>query len=155
MTKQQGIESTLQSLVFLIASVILININNGYIQSFNTYLLSVWYKSGLILKHVLCGRGIRDMCVCVWRCWVCSAMSKTLRPHGLKPKSLLHPWNFPGKNTEVGCHFLLEGIFLTQGSNPHLLYWQVDSLSTVSPGKLHGFYSNASHNLWGRKMINK
>ena len=28
----------------------------------------------------------------------------------------------------MGCHFLLQGIFLTQGSNPHLLHWQVDSL---------------------------
>ena len=31
------------------------------------------------------------------------------------------PWDSPGKNTGVGCHFLLEGIFLTQGSNPGLL----------------------------------
>ena len=37
----------------------------------------------------------------------------------------------PGKNTGVGCHFLLQGIFLTQRSNLHLLHllhWQVDSL---------------------------
>ena len=33
----------------------------------------------------------------------------------------------PGKNTGVGCHFLLQGIFLTQGSNPHVLHWQVGS----------------------------
>ena len=32
------------------------------------------------------------------------------------------PWNFPGKNTRVGCHFLLQGIFPTQGSNPALLH---------------------------------
>ena len=44
--------------------------------------------------------------------------------------SLLCPWNFPGKNTGVGCHFLLQGIFLTQGLNPHLLHWQADSLAT-------------------------
>ena len=31
-------------------------------------------------------------------------------------------WNFPGKNTGVGCYFLLQGIFLTQGSNPHFLW---------------------------------
>ena len=31
------------------------------------------------------------------------------------------PWDFPGKNTGVGCHFLLQGILPTQGSNPHLL----------------------------------
>ena len=32
----------------------------------------------------------------------------------------LRPWDFPGKNTEVGCHFLLQEIFLTQGLNPGL-----------------------------------
>ena len=34
---------------------------------------------------------------------------------------LLCPWDCPGKITGVGCHFLLQGTFLTQGSNPHLL----------------------------------
>ena len=39
---------------------------------------------------------------------------------------LLCSWDFPGKNTGVGCHFLLQGIFLTQGSNLCLLFdWQV------------------------------
>ena len=40
-----------------------------------------------------------------------------------QPARFLHPWNFPGKNTRVGYHFLLQGIFLTltQGSNLHLL----------------------------------
>ena len=31
------------------------------------------------------------------------------------------PWNFPGKNTGVGCHFLLQGILPTEGSNLHFL----------------------------------
>ena len=38
-------------------------------------------------------------------------------------------WNFPGENTGVRFHFLLQGIFPTQGSNPslmHLLHWQAD-----------------------------
>ena len=35
---------------------------------------------------------------------------------------LLCPWDFPGKNTRVGCHFLLQGIFFTQRSNPGLLH---------------------------------
>ena len=34
---------------------------------------------------------------------------------------------FPGKNTGVGCHLLLQGLFLTQGLNLHLWHWQVDS----------------------------
>ena len=55
-------------------------------------------------------------------------MSNSLPPHGLLSTRLLCPWDFTGKNLEAGCHFLLQGIFL-QGSNPHLLYQQVDSLS--------------------------
>ena len=46
------------------------------------------------------------------------------------------PWNFPGKNTGVGCHFILQGIFLIQGSNPRLLCllpWQAKSLLLVPP----------------------
>ena len=43
-------------------------------------------------------------------------------------------WDFPGKNAGVGCHFLLQGIFLTQGSNPDLLHWQVDSLPLSHQG---------------------
>ena len=33
-------------------------------------------------------------------------------------------WNFPVKSTRVGCHFLLQGIFLTQGLKPDLLHWR-------------------------------
>ena len=42
-------------------------------------------------------------------------MSNSLRPHGLQPTRLLHPWDFPGKGTGVDCRFLLQGIFTTQG----------------------------------------
>ena len=42
----------------------------------------------------------------------------------ISPTRLLHPWDSPGKNTEVGCHFLLQGIFPTQGSNPVLLRYR-------------------------------
>ena len=45
-----------------------------------------------------------------------------LWPHGLYPSRLLCPWDFPGRNTGVGCHFVLQGIFLTQGLNPCLLW---------------------------------
>ena len=44
----------------------------------------------------------------------------TLQLHGLELTRLLCPWESPGKNTGVGCHFLLQGIFPTQGSNPGL-----------------------------------
>ena len=49
-------------------------------------------------------------------------MPDSLRPHGLQPTRLLCPWDFPGKDTGVGCHFLLQGIFPTQGSKLGLLY---------------------------------
>jgi len=65
------------------------------------------------------------MCACMLSH---SVVSNSLQPHRLLPTSLLYPWDFPGKNTGVGCHFLLQGIFLTQGSNSHLLHWQADSL---------------------------
>ena len=48
---------------------------------------------------------------------------------------LLCPWDSPGRNTGVGCHFPFQGIFPTQGSNLHLLHWQVDSIPLVPPGK--------------------
>ena len=60
-----------------------------------------------------------------------SDVSESLQPHGLEPARLLCPWNFPGKNTVVGCHAFLQGIFLTQGLNPtllHVLHWKADSL---------------------------
>ena len=69
---------------------------------------------------------------------LCSVVSDPLRACGLWPTRLLCPWNFPVKNTEVGCRFLHKGIFPTQELNPHLsclLRWWVDSLPLVPPGK--------------------
>ena len=59
-----------------------------------------------------------------------SAMSNSLRPHGLQPARSLCPLKFSRQDSGVGCHFLFQGIFLTQGSNLcllHLLPWQADS----------------------------
>ena len=41
-----------------------------------------------------------------WK-WSHSVMSDSWQPHGLQPTRLLHPWDFPGKSTGVGCHCLL------------------------------------------------
>ena len=63
---------------------------------------------------------------------------QTLQSYERLPIRLLCPWNFLGKNTGEGCHFLLQKIFPTQGLNPCLLHcWQsptlqVNSLSTDS-----------------------
>ena len=48
-------------------------------------------------------------------------MSSSLQPYGLQPAKFLCPCDSPGKNTAVGCHALLQGVFLTQGWNPGLL----------------------------------
>ena len=65
-------------------------------------------------------------------------MSDSLQPYGPKPARLLCPWDSPGKNTGVGCHALLQGIFPTQGWNPGLLcllHCHVCSLPLSLPGK--------------------
>ena len=53
---------------------------------------------------------------------VYSVILDSLRLRGLYPARLLCPWDSPGKDTVVGCHFLLQGIFPTQESNPCPLY---------------------------------
>ena len=73
--------------------------------------------------------GLLAVCVCAQ-----SVISDSWRSYGLQPSRFLCPWDFPGKNTGVGCHFLLQGIFLTQGLNQHLLHWQKESLSLCHLG---------------------
>ena len=61
-------------------------------------------------------------------CWLC-----------VTPWTVAHqapcPWDPPGKNTGVGCHSLLQGIFPIQGLNPCLLHGEVDSFPLAPPGK--------------------
>ena len=52
----------------------------------------------------------------------CSVVSDSLWPLG--SNRLLYPWNYPKRNTGVGCHFWLQGIFLNQRWKPCLLHWQ-------------------------------
>ena len=55
-----------------------------------------------------------------------SVMSDFLWPHGLQPTRLLCPWDFPGKNTGMGCHSLLQGSF-DPGIKPTSPAWQAYS----------------------------
>ena len=59
-------------------------------------------------------------------------------PWTVAPPRLLCPWDFPGKNTGIGCHFLLQGFFLTQGSNQclHVSCIEGRFFTTEPPGKL-------------------
>ena len=60
-------------------------------------------------------------------------MSNTFATPWTVSHELLYPWDFPVKNTGVGCHFLLQAIFLTQESSPRLLHWAGRFFTTVSP----------------------
>ena len=65
---------------------------------------------------------------------VYSVVSESLRPHGLQPAMLVCSWDLPGKNTRVGCHFLLHGIFPRKELKPHL----------ASPPLAGGFFTTVS-----------
>ena len=74
---------------------------------------------------------------------------------------LFCPGVSPGKNTQVGCHALLQGIFPNQGSNLHLLcllYWQAGSLPVVyicqsqSPNSSHSFSPLVSIHLFSTSV---
>ena len=68
--------------------------------------------------------------------------------HHRPPGSSVH-WDFPGKNTGVGCHALLQGTFLTQGSSPRLLqllHRQASSLPLAPPGNPNN--NNTHTQLW-------
>ena len=83
------------------------------------------------------------VCVCVCVCVHTlsrAIMSNSLQPQGLQPTRLPCPCSFSGKNIWASCHFLLQGIFPTQGSNLHLLhplYWQADFLALCRLGSPH------------------
>ena len=79
-----------------------------------------------------------------------SVVSDSSWPNGLQPTRLLCPWNFPSKNTGVGCHVLLQGIFPTQGLSLGLLRcrwilyrlshqgrWQIIYLFIYPPSHTH------------------
>ena len=73
--------------------------------------------------------------VCMLSCFICVRLFAAL---WTVPSRFLCPWDSPGKNIGLGCHALLQGIFLTQGLNlPFLcvLHWQVNSLLPAPPGK--------------------
>ena len=80
------------------------------------------------------------VCVCV-RMRVCSVtlvLSNSLRPHGVFTTRFLHPWDFPGKNTGVGCYSYLQGNLPDPGikpASPASPSLQADSLPLSQLGK--------------------
>ena len=97
-------------------------INTKRTASFHLF-FSIWISFKILIYWFL---AVLGLCCCAWAFsevkWNHSVVSNSLRSHGLQPTRLLHPWYFPGKSTGVGCHFLLQGVFPPQGSNPGLLH---------------------------------
>ena len=99
----------------------------------------------------------RDKGVCCppkWVKWSRSVMSDSLRPHRLQPARLLQPRDFPGKSTGVGFHSLLQGIFLTQESNPGLPHCR-QTLYREPPAKPPRFISNEDVGYSKRKCLSR
>ena len=105
------------------------NLSHFFIFSMKGRLLLsfVSLKSGTVLAllkrwsldHIFpfCGSQNKIILVVVVQSLSCPTL------HGLwSPARLLCAWDSPGKNAGVGCHFLLQGIFSTQRSNPGLLH---------------------------------
>ena len=80
----------------------------------------IWLKQcGFIVSHpltklqaklaLLCWRtSYKRICVYESESEIHSVVSDSVQPHRWQPTRLLHPWDSPGKNTGVGCHFLLQ-----------------------------------------------
>ena len=119
-----------------------------------SYLFYTWQCAYVNL--LLCSR-------CIMSDTFCNPMNS-----GLPGSSV---WDFPGKSTGVSCHFLLQGILLTQALNLHLLLWQADSLPLSHQGSLcmsmllinfHDlqqgiwtFYTESSPSEWATSQNNK
>ena len=106
---------------------------------------------GIELDQSLSSQRPGAMCSWVPACLLSySVVSSSLRHHGLWPTRLPYPWDSSGKNIGVGCHSLLQGIFPTQVSNPHLLHCR-QTLPSEPPGKLHvRVYQVVKSSIWWR-----
>ena len=86
-------------------SLLLFNVSLGWCQWLLCSQWSVQFKF-----HFPFLLNSRSICTCrhCCCCWVASVVSDSVRPHRRQPTRLRRPWDSPGKNTGVGCHFLLQ-----------------------------------------------
>ena len=82
----------------------------GMFYFFNQYfLLKYSWFTEMFISSV---QQVIHLYICVCVCVSHSAVSNSLQPREPQPTRLLSPWNSPGKNTGVGCHFLLQHIYV-------------------------------------------
>ena len=120
------------------------NISRIRVEGGNSMLRWSW-RDGLVNTHHL-------KIYCVFSNFVVVQLLSHVQhfcdPHELQHAKLLCPWDFTGKNTGIGCHFVFQGIFPTQGSNPYLLHWQVDSLLLSHQGSPFSDLTSKIFSLW-------
>ena len=116
-------------------TALVLNISWLFILVSPSFLASFFEFYDLILTGLpfssLTFTGLFPICVLSW-----SITSNSLWPHGQQPSRLLCPWNTPGKNTRVGCHFLHQGIFPPTGIEP---------VSFASPALAGRFFTSSAH----------
>ena len=114
--------------IHYLSNMIKVNINRG-----ESFWLVLWWDVMRMALHLFGSSSSKPVCVCVCVC-VCARARACVRvlvtqicptfctPMDCSPPGSSVHGDSPGKNTGVDCHSLLQGIFLTQGSNPSLLH---------------------------------
>ena len=104
-----------------------------------------WQLQVLVLTHMLhfpLACGILVPCCCCCCCCVASVVSDSVLPHRRQPTRLLCPWDSPGKNTGVGCHFLLQSMKVKSESEITQSCLTFHDLMDCSPpgSSIHGVF---------------
>ena len=77
-------------------------------QEIQPWVSMFWNKLYTHFSISACTGNFHVCTYCCCCCWVASAMSDSVRSHRWQPTRLPRPWDSPGKNAGVGCHFLLQ-----------------------------------------------
>ena len=80
--------------------------------------------------------------ICCWCCWVSSVVSNSVQPYRWQPTRLPRPWDSPGRNTGVGCHFLLQCMKVKSESEVSQSCLSLsDPMDCIPPGSsVHGIF---------------
>ena len=106
-----------------------------------TYIHPLFFRLSSYIGHYRVLRRV-PCAICCCCCYVAAVMSDSVRPHRRQPTRLRHPWDAPGKNTGVGCPFLLQCMKVKSESKvaqscPTLL----DPMNCSLPGSsVHGIF---------------
>ena len=127
-------------------SVTFVSHKNKQIESLlqNSFLSYQWYiaLNLKVLTHCQSYIPLRWRICCCYCCSVASVVSDSVQPHRRLPTRLHHPWDSPGKNTGVGCHFLLQCMKVKSESEvAQLCPTHSDPMNCSLPGSIiHGIF---------------